>query len=209
MSDRAFFDSAAKERTKRAIQAVEAQTSAEVVVTLRRVSGDYRAADALAGTLLAVGSALALLYLPHAIERSLVVIDVALTYAIGAIASRTIPWLRRALTPSRLRAANVHAAARAAFVDQGISKTSGRFGVLVYLAMFERTVEVVCDVGVDPKAIAGFDAIVAELRASIAAPDLDRFLAALEKLGPALGAALAPREGDENELPDEVDARQT
>ena len=41
-------------------------------------------------------------------------------------------------------------AARAAFVDQGISRTRGRTGILVFVSLFEREVEVVADVGVDP-----------------------------------------------------------
>ena len=40
-----------------------------------------------------------------------------------------------------------------AFVDLGVSRCAGRSGVLVYVAMFERLVEVVPDVGVDVKAL--------------------------------------------------------
>jgi putative membrane protein len=205
MGERAFFEATAKEQAKATIQAIEAQTSAEVVVSLRHVSGSYRAADWLAGAALALVSLVALLYVPWTFALHFILVDVVLAFAIGALASATIAPLRRALTSKKVRDANVHAAARAAFVDLGVSRTSGRWGVLVYVAMFEREVEVVADVAIDAKKTPGFDEVVAKLRAAIVEPDLPRFLDALRGLGPVLGAAFPHREGDVNELADEVD----
>jgi putative membrane protein len=207
MSERAFFEPEAKRQAKAAIEAIEAQTSAEVVVTLRLVSGSYRGADYLCGFLLAVASLVALLYVPAIVALHYVVIDVVLAFAVGTLACGTIGPLRRIASSAKERRANVHAAARAAFVDQRVMRTSRRTGVLVYVAMFERTVEVVGDVGIDPKAIDGWGAALARLRATIAdGPDLARFLEALRALGPVLAASLPAKAGDANELPDDVDA---
>jgi putative membrane protein len=207
MSERAFFEPEAKQRAKAAIEAIEAQTSAEVVVTLRLVSGSYRGADYLCGLLLAVASLLALLYVPAATAQHLIALDVVLAFAAGTLACATIGPLRRLLSSAKVRRANVHAAARAAFVDQRVMATTRRTGVLVYVAMFERTVEVVSDVGIEPKAIAGWGAALARLRATIAeGPDLPAFVEALRALGPVLAATLPAKAGDANELPDDVDA---
>ncbi len=203
--ERAFFEPTARTRAKAAIQAVEGQTSAEIVVALRYASGDYRAADWASGALVALASLVALLYLPWTFELHFILVDVVLAFAIGALASATIgPW-RRLLTPARVRAANVRAAAREAFVDRGVGGTRGRWGVLVFVGLFERTVEVVGDDAIDPKALAGFDASVAELRAAVQATSLDRFLAALATLGPVLAARFPHGDDDVNELPDEVE----
>jgi putative membrane protein len=207
MSERAFFEPEAKRQAKAAIEAIEAQTSAEVVVTLRLVSGSYRAADYLCGFLLAVASLVALLYVPAIVALHFIVLDVVLAFAAGTLACATIGPLRRLASSAKERRANVHAAACAAFVDQRVMRTTRRTGVLVYVAMFERTVEVVGDVGIDPKAIEGWGATVARLRATIAdGPELPAFLEALRALGPVLAVTLPAKAGDANELPDDVDA---
>ena len=204
--ERAFFEPTARSRAKAAIEAIEAQTSAEIVVALRNASGDYRAADWLSGAIVALASLVAMLYLPWTFALHFIVVDVVLAFAVGALASVTIgPW-RRLLTPARVRAANVRAAACQAFVDRGVGRTRGRSGVLVFVGVFERTVEVVGDVAIDPQGLAGFDASVAELRAAVQATSLERFLAALATLGPVLAARFPHGDDGVNELPDEVEA---
>jgi uncharacterized membrane protein len=70
----------------------------------------------------------------------------------------------------------------------------------VYVSTFERLVEIVTDVGVDPAPAAPeLDA----LRSSLAhGADFERFLTKLRALGGPLGTALPRSEDDVNELPD-------
>ena len=102
-------------------------------------------------------------------------------------------------TPAEI-SARLRAAAREAFVDQGVSRTRRRTGILVYVSTFERRVEIVADIRVDTKLV---DAEVRALAEAVAhGPDLDAFVEALRRFGPALARAL-PRGADQvNELPD-------
>ena len=65
MSEASFYEEVAKSDTRAAVQAIEAQTSAEIVVALRRVSGSYRDADYLGGSLLALVALFVMLFASH------------------------------------------------------------------------------------------------------------------------------------------------
>ncbi|GAC1364793.1 MAG: hypothetical protein NVSMB47_16310 [Polyangiales bacterium] len=205
MSERAFFEREAKKQATAAIVAIEAQTSAEVVVTLRHVSGSYRHADYLLGFLLALVTLIALLFLPQSFALIAFPVDVAFAFVAGALLSAYVPPLRRLLTARKLRDAHVRHAARASFVDLGVHRCTGRWGILVYVAMFEQRVEVVGDLAIRPKEIDGFEAAVAGMETAVARADYPAFLEAFRGLGPGLGKAFPHRDDDVNELPDDVD----
>lgn len=208
MSRHAFFEPDARSRTAAAVRELEKLTSAEVVVALRKSSGSYRAADFLFGGLLALATLAAIVFVPAAIDPVTAPLDALLSFLIGASLCRRMPGLRRRLTRGPVRRTNVATAARAAFVELGVSRTRGRWGVLVYLSMLEREVEVVADIGIDPSALGEeWQRAVEALRAAARRADLEGFLAALGELGPLLGRLHPYSADDVNELPDEVSAR--
>ena len=65
---------------------------------------------------------------------------------LGAVAVAEIGALFRAIAPLAMRAAHVRDAARATFYERGVHATTKRTGVLVYIALRERVVELVGDV---------------------------------------------------------------
>jgi putative membrane protein len=203
----ALLGAEARRLATAAIAAIEAQTSAEVVVTLRRQSGDYAAADRLAGALAAFVCLLVLLFHPHPFAVATMPVDVIIAFAIGLFASARSAAVRRALTSAATRARLVATAARAAFVDQGVARTAQRTGLLVYVSLLERAVEVVADAGVDPAALGpAWTAALAALQAAVARGDVDAFHAALVTLGPPLAQALPRRADDRDELADTMEA---
>ena len=204
MSTRAFFDDAARAAVTAAIKRVESQTSAEVVVAVRRQAGvSYVAADLAFGALVALASLALVLFVDKEFATKWIPVDVAVAFAAGVLLCRYTMSLRRLFTPGARRAAETRRAACAAFQDLGIGRTSGRSGILVLVALFEHRVSIVADVGIDPTVI---QACVSGLEASVhrAIPDFDAFIAALDALGPALATTMPRREDDVNELPDEV-----
>lgn len=202
MSTRAFFDDAAKTAVRSAIQRVESQTSAELVVTVRRQAGvSYAAADLGLGALAALVTLALLLFVEKEFATSWIPIDVAAAFVVAALACRQTKSLRRLLTPPSRRLEETRRAACAAFHDLGVGRTSGRNGILVLVGVFERKVAVVPDVGVDPALLAP---ATAALEASVAKADLAGFVAALDMIGPALASAMPRREDDVNELPDDM-----
>src|SRR5438105_2908372 len=135
MSERAFFEKKARQRATAAIKTIESQTAAEIVVTLRHSSGNYRHVDYLFGFVLALVTLVLMLFLPFTFRLSAFPVDVTLAFALGAFVCGSSSTLRRAFSSVRTRHANVRRAAREAFVDHGVARCSGRWGVLVYVSM--------------------------------------------------------------------------
>jgi putative membrane protein len=205
MSAREFDDEEARKRVTATIGAIEEQTAAEIVVTVRPRSGSYRAADFLSGFVGAEVALVLILFLPQEFWLETIPADVLVGFVVGALACALVPGVRRVLTPRRTREAQVLEAARAAFVAQRIMGTKTRAGILVYVSLLERHVEVVPDVGVDTGALgAAWTDAVAGLRAAMRPPGVDAFVTALARLAPPLARALPHRDDDVNELPDEV-----
>jgi putative membrane protein len=204
MSARTFFAAEAKSKVTSAVADVESKTSAEIVVALRKISGHYRHTDYLVGLCLFSASLLIFLFHPEPFDSDLYPLEALGFFAFGCVISAFLPPLRRALTSSRLMAESARTAARAAFVDLGVSRTKGRTGVLVFISMFERRVEVVTDIGVVEAALGPeWKDAVHRLTSAVQRAELDRFLDGLRALGPALQGALPRAADDTNELPDE------
>ena len=206
MAEASFYEDRAKSETRKAVVEIEAQTSAEIVVAMRRVAGDYRAADYLFGFAFAVITLVVMLFTEFEFRLLAFPGGAIVAFLFGAMASAHVGPLRRALTLPSRRHAEVRRAAREAFVDLGVSRTSGRTGVLVLVALFEREVEIVADVGIDPASLGDeWTKAVASLRMAMEPkPSFDRFIERLRALAPPLHAALPRAIDDVNELPDEV-----
>src|SRR4051794_7446335 len=200
-----FFGERARREVAEAVRAVEAQTAAEIVVAVRHASGRYRHVDYLAGALLSFGVLLILLFHPRPFAVATMPLDLLVTFIVGAAASAYSPNLRRLLSTAKWQREEVGRAARSTFVELGVSRTRGRTGILVYVSLLERTVEVVCDTGVDECA-RGAPFLSAKAALSRSLPDLDGFLTALRGLAGPLAQSLPRAADDVNELPDELTA---
>ncbi len=200
---RAFFDDATKARTAEAVKTLEAGTSAEVVVTVRGTSGHYRHADYLVGFLLAMATLIAMLYVEMEFPLAAFPVDVALSFILGTFLSASVPFLRRLFVSRRFLHEAVQMAARATYVDLGITQTSRRTGILVFVSLFERRVELLADVGVDIAALnPEWEEARAKLAAAVTSESPEPFFEALKLLGTALARVLPRGEDDVNELPD-------
>jgi putative membrane protein len=205
MSARDFLDPAAKQKVSEAIEAIELQTAAEVVVAVRKVSGHYRHSDYLLGSLLALVGLLVFLFHPEPFDEDLFPLAEALLFVTGVTFSAGIDPLRRVLTSRKLREANVKMAAHAAFYEMGVSRTTGRTGVLVYVSLLERCVEVAVDIGVDTASLDGaWKEALKAMQAGVEQGNFPRFLDGLLRMGPPLGKQLPRSADDVNELSNEV-----
>jgi putative membrane protein len=206
MADRGFAAPDARERLAEAVKDVEGRTSAEIVIAVRRQSGDYGAADLRFAALVAFFTLLTVHLLPHAFDDAAFVVDPTVFFLLALLLSSRLPPLRRLFTGRQRRAENVRGAALAAFVDLGVGRLPHRNGILVYASQLERAAEVVPDIGI-PVAAAGTawgDALRSLGAAMAKGPDLDAFDTAVRRLGPALARVLPRRDGDVNELPDDA-----
>ena len=200
-----FFRDAAKQSTARSVKRVEEQTSAEVVVAVRRRSGDYRVAAYHFGLFVGAAVVVYLLLAPEVFSVADIALDGALGFGLGLALAFNLSALLRLLVRERPLQQSVEAAAKVAFFELGISRTSGRNGLLVFVSTFERRALVLTDVGIDVAAFgARWSDACAALSGAVKARDLAAFEQALESLGPILGQSMPRSLDDVNELPDEV-----
>jgi putative membrane protein len=200
-----FFRDATKQSTARCVKNVEALTSAEVVVAVRRRSGDYRVAAYHFGFLLGSLVVLYLLLAPQVFSVGDIALDGALGFGLGLALAYNISPLLRLLVRRGPLAKSVAEAARVAFYDLGISNTSGRNGLLVFVSTFEERALVLTDIGIDVAALGSkWQGSCAALESAVKKRDLAAFERALEGLGPILGELMPRTADDVNELSDEV-----
>jgi putative membrane protein len=201
-----FVTDEAKTALADAIKAIERRSAAEVVIAVRARSASYLHADlmfAILGGLVTVGF---LLYSSWSFPLWSFLVDPILVGALFGLLSSQLAPLRRWLTPQAVREEWVARAARATFFEKGVRHTADRTGILVYVSLTERHVELVADSGVenavDPRdwaqKVARIQQVVADGGDGVA------LAAAIERLGDTLEPALERAHDDINELPDEV-----
>jgi putative membrane protein len=200
---RAKFDAAAREALTSCVKKIETTTDAELVLVVRARSGSYRHADYLFGTLLAFAGLLFLLFSPFDFHQYWVPIDVAALFAIGAFLTSRSNSLRRLLTTEKFRSEAVRTGAAAMFYEAGIANTSAEMGVLIYLSVLERRLELIADRSI----LKGVNALewnqlLFELRQIGRKADAPALLAGLENLGKLLSKHLPATGENPNELPD-------
>jgi putative membrane protein len=200
-----FFSAAAKAHVKQAIEAIEAKTSAEIVVTVRKHASSYRDADYLIGAIVAFAVLLLLTFVPIELDANWFPFEVLAAFSIGVLASANLWLLKALLLPRERKRAAVIRAADAHFHEAKLARTQGRTAILVYVSLFERMVHFACDLGV-PRDKFGteFERLQSDLESTLAARDSAAFSKRLALLGAALGAALPRAADDVNELPDDV-----
>jgi putative membrane protein len=205
MGEAAFFRDDAKKRAAEAVKAAEAQTSAEIVVAVRKRSGNYRATDYHFGF---IGFGIAVTYMmvaPQIFTVETMALDGILAFVVFTLLSANVSAIRRLLVRKRTLEENALCAGRATFYELGISRTKGRNGVLVFVSAFERVAAIIADTGIDapslgPEWVQACDAV----RSAVKRMDLEAFLDAIKNLGVVLGKSMPRSKDDVNELPDEV-----
>jgi putative membrane protein len=205
MSLRGFLEQPTRERTSQVICEIEAETSVEVVVTVRKAAASYWRTQLFFGAALALVVLGVLLFSPTVYPALLIPVDTALALLLGVVMCRSVPPLRRWLTPLRWQRAAMAEAAQRAFVDLGIGRTRERTGLLLYVALFERGVLLLPDAGIDVNLLGEeYERAVQELQAAVNKSDATAFVAALAKLRRPLSQAYPRRHDDLNELENEV-----
>jgi putative membrane protein len=205
LSERAFLLPEAKRRATDAIRTIESQTSAEIVVSMRRRAERHLATSLAFGATTALVALIVMMVSPQLYDVRTMPLDAVLAFVLAALACGSVPPLARLLTSRKRRRAAAERAARTAFVALGVGRTKRRSGVLVYVALFERTAVVVADDGV-PVDLLGepWGVRLEELARSVERLDFEAFTRTLEEFGPLLASVLPRRLDDENELRDEV-----
>jgi putative membrane protein len=205
MSQRDFFGDEAKRATAASVLRAEAHTCAEIVVAVRKASGRYGVLAYHFGLALSVLVVSYLLIAPEIYSAFAIALDGIVAFLLGSLLAANLDTLKRALSRASTLDENVSNGARAAFFDLGISRTSGRHGVLVYASLLERRTVLLTDIGIRSAELGPrWLDLERELAEAVKRRDLPAFERAIEHLGVVLGEALPRTADDVNELPDEV-----
>ncbi|HEY8133674.1 MAG TPA: hypothetical protein VII12_17480, partial [Thermoanaerobaculia bacterium] len=124
-------------------------------------------------------------------------------YAIGLLLSRSSNAIRRAMTTRRDRETRVRTGAAASFFERGVANTSHETGLLVFLSLLERRIELIADRGVlDAVPVLAWNQIVESARARKATTAT--LLELLRALEPLVQRHMPVRARDRDELSNEV-----
>src|SRR5437660_3118247 len=178
------FDQAAADALAQAISEIEKNTNAEIVVVVRGRSGSYRHADYLFGAIIALVGLIFVLFSPWEFHTYWIPFDVTGLFVAGALVSSRGDWLRRFFTSKTFQQKAARTGAAAMFYEAGIANTSAENGMLIYLSLLERQMEVIADRGI-LKAVPAlkWNHAVFELKHLGADPDPDKLIKVMRELG--------------------------
>jgi putative membrane protein len=197
------FDPSTCESLTSCVAELEKTTDAEVVIAVRARSGNYRHADYLSGAILALAGLLFLVFSPFDFHPYWFVADVIILFGLGAYVSSRSNSIRRLLTRRSFRREAARRGAAAMFYEAGIANTNAEMGVLVYISLLERRLELIADRGVLKGVPAlEWNQILFELHQAGRRPDPQTLLQALRKFGALLAKYLPATGENPNELPD-------
>ena len=191
-------------RISRAIEAAENTTSGEIFVVVAAHSDDYRLVPVLWAAIAALVLVWPLSLFTLLPVGQLLLVQAAI-FAVWCVAL-TPDAIRLRVIPPPLAEANVERAAREQFLGHGVHLTAARTGVLIYVALAERRVEIVADDGIAKKVDqAEWDAIAQTIVTAARNKVLADGLAdAVKTAGALLARHFPPSKDDHDELPNRV-----
>jgi putative membrane protein len=191
-------------RIRDAITQAEQSTSGEIVAVVAARSDSYLHVPFLWAALAALLVPWPLIYLTWLPMQWVYLLQLAVFVALVVTLWRSD--VRMALVPASLKRANARRRAVEQFLAQNLHTTSGRTGVLIFVSLAERHVEVLADRGIDEKVPAGtWQRIVDDLTAALSrGKAADGFVAAITACGLHLAGHFPPGSGNTNELPNHL-----
>lgn len=198
------MDEADRDAIAEAVRRAELRTAGEIVVVIDRAASSYRN--------VAVVLALALaLFVPWPL-LSLTAISAQRIFMTqlfsAALLLGALLWYGRGgrFVPGFVKRRRAHEAALREFTARGLTRTKGRTGVLLYVALQERYAEIIADTGID--GLVDQETWRAIIEPLIAAAREDRLteglIAAVDGVGAVLAQHVPPVPGDVDELQNKV-----
>jgi uncharacterized membrane protein len=179
-----------------AVGELEAASGVEVVLAVRERARFWLVQHVLVGIAAGIG-ALAFCVWRYLPRWEVVALPIA-AGVVGTLVVELIGPLYRFLAPGQLRDQHVREAARAAFVDNRVHTTTARTGLLVFVAVRERRVELVGDTGLASLPLGAWSK---QLAGAVSAGPA-AVAKVLSSFAPELAATAPRRANDANELAD-------
>ena len=203
------YSEAERARVLEAVKLGELHTTGEIVPWIVPHCKRYRWVHVLL-TLIGLAVATAMLAITH--RDRIWDLHFAQTVAwqtLGAwcgLALSLVPTFKRIFIPKHWMAIEVHQRALASFVNARLTETADRNGVLIFIALFERRVEILADRGLNEKLPRKFwDERVAEIIQGVHnGTPIEALCHAIYAIGGVMGEHFPKSSRDGNELSDEL-----
>lgn len=191
-------------RIAEAIRRTETATSGEIFCVLARSSGSYRAYPLVIALLLALLVPLPLIYLTF--TSAVAIYSAQLAVAVFFILLFMNRRFRFGVVPRSVKHDRAHAEAQRMFAAHGLHQTQERTGVLIFVSLAERYVEIVADAGISEKVSdKTWDEAVAALLTAIKRNELGNgFIEAIGICGKVLAEHFPPGAVNKDELPNKL-----
>jgi len=207
-----------KERISRAVSEAEANTGGEIVTAIIPESDDYAFRELLfsiaAGLLTFAVILLFIVPFQALVDRlfwndsavllPLAMVVVSMISGVIFYFLFQIPALDRFIVGKKAMAEAVRRRSLRHFVESNAYDTVDRTGVLLFISILERRVELIADKGINAKvAPDSWDRIVSSLVRGIREKNtVEAVITAVQEIGVILSEHVPPRKNDENELSD-------
>jgi len=203
------FSESDLQRIKDTVARVEKKTSGEIVPFVASSSDDYlwtHGAWILIGWIFGSAGCWTWAHISHwpvTLSHGYLFSSLGMLIGFGLSLS---PALRRLLIPAAFLSRYVHRDALAHFMELGLHETRDRTGVLIYLSLFERRVEILADRGIYEKVPSAYwqervSILVSGIHEGKATEVICRVI---EAIGEKLSENFPPRPDDKNEISDHL-----
>lgn len=191
-------------RIAEAIRASEANTTGEIYVVVAGEAAEFRSIPVLWASIVALVVPWPLYLLTTLASGTILLLQVVAFVVIATITSHQ--QIRHRLVPPSIAAAAARKAAQSQFMAHGVHLTAERTGILIYVALADRRVEIVADDGINKKvAQSELDTLAQKVVGAARAGTLvDGLVNAVQGAGELLGQHFPPSAANPNELPDRV-----
>jgi len=192
-------------RIEAAVAAAEQRTSAEFALVLAEVADGYEAWPALWAALLALLAGGVLSLLQPALDATHVFGGQVLVLVVAGVVLH-LPRLRPLLAPPSLRREEAAKLARLQFAAVVQRRTADRIGVLLFVSLAERHIEILVDRAIGERIPEqAWDTVVDAFAAKLHGGKLaDGFVEAVERCASLLEKEFPQLPGDRDELPNRV-----
>jgi len=201
-----LFSEADKTRVAETVRNAEAHTSGEIVPLVVNASDHYvyvHFIGAVIGQILFLG--VGIWILPECDLVRLLIFQ-ALGFLLGYLLSKYVPPLKRSLLSHGTADAEVYDRALRAFYENELYRTRDRTGILIFVSLLERRVQVLADTGINARVPPGtWDEVVRIILEGIRLRDLSQGLCnAITRCGEILAREFPRKSDDTDELGDQL-----
>lgn len=200
-----FLNDTEKSQLRAAIRQAEAKTTGEIVTVIAQTSDDYFYYPTLWAALLAILSPLLSMTLAVSFAPLGIVELQLLVFVLLALLFRWRP-LKMRLVPRAVKQQYCARRAREQFLAQNLHTTRERTGVLLYVSVAERHVQLLADAGIDALVPEGtWDEVVNKMTMRVKVGQVGGgFIEAVNTIGTQLATHFPASGVNPNELPDHL-----